>query len=380
MKISKLRYVSAILVCFQLLLTSPELSANTEAERVENLLLSPPNIKVEPGFAAKIIVPPGELYDPLFMFLHGSAVWLTDDGGESDGTGSRIVSVAADGRVAVVVPYTITVPMISGGFAPPGFGKFAGQIVMFSQAKTKIEGAFTNHIIQRLDPANKYSPAVLCTLPNAGEVGNSIPGAGADALFGPDKSPFANRFFAATLLNGMVYQMDDAGVCSPFADFSKFGAPAGIGFTSDGETMLVSTQADNKPGDPLSGLKIGGGLILRVGPEGKIDDQPFAKGFDAPIGIAIAPSDFGSHAGEAFVADAGPTTEVPVPMTQRVAADGKLYRVAANGELHLVATGFLNPAGLKFVGNKLWITDIAGDFIGGRRELPDGFIVEIEAK
>jgi hypothetical protein len=67
-------------------------------------------------------------------------------------------------------------------------------------------------------------------------------------------------------------------------------------------------------------------------------------------------------------------------MTQRVATDGKVYRVTPDGQLQLVASGFLNPAGVKFIDNKLWITDIAGDFIAGQRELPDGFIVEIEAK
>jgi hypothetical protein len=81
-----------------------------------------------------------------------------------------------------------------------------------------------------------------------------------------------------------------------------------------------------------------------------------------------------------FVADLGPTTEIPVPMTQRVAVDGKVYRVTPDGQLQLVASGFLSPAGVKFIENKLWITDIACDFIAGQRELPDGFIVEIEAK
>src|SRR5208283_662238 len=239
------------------------------------------------------------------------------------------------------------------------FGNFAGQLIMFSQARTELAGAFVNHIIQRLDPANNYAHAVVCTLPNAGETGHGIPGVGVEARFGPPNGPFGDRFFAATLLNGMIYQMNGAAECTPFADFNKFGAPAGIGFTADGNQMLVSTQTTNKDGDPLSGVKVGGGLVLRVSPEGKIGDEPFAKGFDAPIGIDIAPQNFGSYGGQAFVADSGPSTEVPVPLTQRVKADGKIYRVTADGQLQLVASGFLNPAGVKFVGNKLWVTDIA---------------------
>jgi hypothetical protein len=357
--------------------------AETEAEQVEARLLAPPVIKTEPGFTAKLLVPPGQLYDPLFMFLpRNGSVWLTDDGGEVDGTGSRIVSVDPRGEVSVIVPETTTVPMIGGGFAPQGFGKFTGQIIMFSQPKASTAGTFINHVIQRLDPSKNYAPTIICTLPKGGELGNGVPGVGAQAGFGPPNSPFADRFFAATLLNGMVYQMNGAGECTPFADFGKYGTPAGIGFTGDGKQMLVSTQAINKSGAALadSNLKAGGGLILRVSPDGKIDDQPFAKGFDAPMGIDIAPKGFGACGGQAFVSDLGPTSEIPVPMTQRVAADGKIYRVTPDGQAHLVASGFLNPAGVKFIGNKLWITDIAGDFIAGKRELPDGFIVEIEAK
>jgi len=111
-------------------------------------------------------------------------------------------------------------------------------------------GGFVNHIVQRLDPANHYAPSVICTLPNAGEFGKGIPGVGVEARFGPPDSPFTDRFFAATLLNGMIYQMDAAGNCTPFADFSKYGSPAGISFTLNGKQMLVTTQADIIPGGP----------------------------------------------------------------------------------------------------------------------------------
>jgi hypothetical protein len=172
-------------------------------------------------------VPPGDLYDPLFMFMHDGALWLTDDGGEVDGTGSRIMSVDAEGKVSVIVPYTSTVPMIAGGFAPPGFGKFAGQVIMFSQPRASMKGTFVSHVIQRLDPAKNYAHAIICTLPKAGELGHGIPGVGAQASFGSPNSPFADRFFAATLLNGMIYQMNGGGKCTPFADFSKYGTPRG---------------------------------------------------------------------------------------------------------------------------------------------------------
>jgi hypothetical protein len=237
-----------------------------------------------------------------------------------------------------------------------------------------------NHVIQRLDPARNYAHAIVCTLPKGGELNHGIAGAGVDARFGPPHSPFADRFFAATLLNGVVYQMNGAGHCSIFVDVSRFGGPAGIGFTSDEKQMLITIQASSKSGLTVNNLKPGRGMIVRVSPEGKVGERPFAKGLDAPMGLEIAPKGFGSNEGQVFVADMGPTVNIPVPMTQPVPADGKIYRVTSDGQLHLVASGFRNPAGIKFVGDKLWVTDIAGDFIGGKRELPDGFIIEIEAK
>lgn len=67
----------------------------------------------------------------------------------------------------------------------------------------------------------------------------------------------------------------------------------------------------------------------------------------------------------------------PVPMTQALAADGKVYGVADDGKLTEVARGFVNPLGLQIAYGALWVTDINGDFIAGKRELPDGFVVEI---
>src|SRR5262245_8520631 len=70
--------------------------------------------------------------------------------------------------------------------------------------------------------------------------------------------------------------------------------------------------------------------------------------------------------------------EIPVPMTQALATDGKLYRVTDDGKLHLVASDFINPVGVEFTNDALLVTDINGDFIAGKRELPDGFIVKIQ--
>lgn len=380
-----MRFLRAVSLGAACLLASASF-AGEELERVLGRMLAPLRVEAAPGFRARVLVPPGELYDPLFMLPRddGSA-WLTDDGGEEQGegeretTGSRIVSVDASGKVRVIVGTEKTSPMIAPGIAPAAFGARAGQLIAFSQARAGWDGAFQAHIFQALDPKRDWAPETLCTLPNAGAVGGGVAGVGADARFGPPGSPFADRFFATTLLNYFVYQLDALGHCTPFADFSQLGAPAGIGFSADGGLMFVAVSVPSQLGVPTSGSKPKGGMILRVSPDGVIDPTPFARGFEAPVGMAVAPAGFGSYAGELFVADSG-AGEVPVPLTRPVAPDGFVYRVTASGERVRVASGMPSPTGLAFVGGRLWVTDIAGDFIGGRRELPDGSIVVIEAE
>lgn len=65
----------------------------TEAQRLIKKLLASPTIQTEAGFTGKLLVPPGQLYDPLFMRPQGTAVWLNDDGGEEKDKGSRLLSL-----------------------------------------------------------------------------------------------------------------------------------------------------------------------------------------------------------------------------------------------------------------------------------------------
>ena len=64
-------------------------------------------------------------------------------------------------------------------------------------------------------------------------------------------------------------------------------------------------------------------------------------------------------------------------MTHAPAADGQLFRITAEGAVHLVASGLHNPIGVHFAADRLWVSDINGDFVAGRRELPEGFVVEL---
>jgi hypothetical protein len=366
-RIAAIAILSATAGCLSL--TAAAQPWGKEAQRVIQTILAPPAIRAEPGFKATLLVPPGELYDPLFMVMQGNKVWMNDDGGETDGHGSRILSVAPDGAISVIVGTDKVLPITGFDIAPSSFGKFGGQVFALSQPKTGMPGALANHVIQRID-LDKQSASVFCTLPKSGRNGGGVAGFGIEARFGPPGSGFSSRFFSITSLNRTIYETGPDGSCKPFADLSATGVNA-LAFTADGSAMLVTAAPD----DPSE--KSAKGVILRIGADGKVDPKPVAAGFKTPMGLAIAPQGFGNYGGEIFVADAG-EIEIPVPQTQPPRHDGKVYRVTKTGELKLVASGFVNPAGLLFVGNHLWVTDINGDFIGGMRELPDGFVVRID--
>lgn len=348
--------------------------AKDELKGLLDRLLAAPTIQTESGFNASILVPPGELYDPVWLMSHNGAVWTNDDDGEEGDKGSQIIAIGKDGNLSVVVGLGRLLPTTGFGIAPAGFGVFGGQLFTLAQAEVAAPGATKNHVIQRVALNTTDTSSVVCTLPEAGEVNNGISGFGADARFGPAGSPFADRFFAATIYNNTIYQLTGDGSCTPFVTFDgkPWGEPAGFTFSADGQHMLVTVTK----GNTLAATEAEGG-VLRVAADGTVDEKPVVEGLTRPMGIVHAPASFGTYAGQLFITDGG-KMEIPVPMTQALAADGKLYRVTAEGELHLVASGFINPVGLQFVDDAVWVTDINGDFIAGKRELPDGFIVKIQ--
>jgi hypothetical protein len=343
----------------------------TEAQRLIKKLLAPPKIQTEAGFTAKLLVPPGQLYDPLFMRPQGEAVWLNDDGGEESDKGSRLLALNTQGKITVLAGLGKLLPVTSFDVAPESFGSFGGQIFTLAQAKVKVDGAFANHIIQRVDPKQQYVASVFCPVPSAGTANRGVSGAGVDARFGPPGSPFANKFYALTAFNNTIYQVTADGQCTPFVTLDA--APFGLTFPLDGQSMLVSVSR----GGVADMSK--GGAIVRVLPDGKVEEKPVVTAPSALTGMAFAPEGFGAYAGQLFVAELG-SMQIPVPMTQALPADGKVHRVTPEGQLRLVASGFINPLGVHFIGKALWVTDVNGDFIGGMRELPDGFIVEISAR
>ena len=337
-----------------------------ELSRVVDRMLATPEIETEEGFSARVLVPPGELYDPLFFRTHPSGeVWFNDDGGKEGEKGSRILSVGPNGEISTIVGLGRLMPNTGFDIAPASFGAFEGYAYGVAQPAVGSEGTRPNHLIQRVDPAGADVSELVCTLPE-NEQGAS--GGGVEARFGPDGSPFEGRFFAVTLSNGTIHQVTPDGNCSTFItfDLDMWGAPFGIAFESDHQHMLAATGTGER------------GIVVRVRPDGTVAGV-LAQSDDLvrPSGLAIAPDDFGPYAGQIFLGDmrGGPDQVVSGP-TYAAPATGRIFRITSDGEIHLVAQGLHNPLGLHFHEGRLLVGDISGDFAGGQ-DLPEGFIVEI---
>ncbi len=348
--------------------------ADEEVKDLMGRLMAAPTITAAEGFGVEMLIPPGEFYDPLWLHAQGDAIWLNDDGGEEGEKGSKIVSISTDGKISELVGLGRLLPVTGYGVAPAGFGEFAGHIYSIAQARVAAPGATANHIIQRVDPNSKDEASVVCTLTETGDTNAGVSGFGVDARFGPDGSAFADRFFAITAFNNSIYQVAADNTCSPFVTFDGAvnGAPMGLAFSADGQSMLVTLKA----GGILEPPSEGSGMVVRVSPGGKVDATPVVAGLSQPMGIMRAPEGFSTYGGQLFIADVA-DIQAPVPMTQALKTDGRVYRAGADGTLHLVASGFMNPVGMLVVNGALWVTDINGDFIAGKRELPDGFIVKL---
>src|SRR4029077_5428542 len=97
-KLVRIAPILSILAAPAIAMGQPELS------RVLSRLLAPPTIQVETGFKAHLLVPPGLLYDPLFMIPRpNGVVWLNDDGGEENESGGPSLGVTHEEKHSVRV-------------------------------------------------------------------------------------------------------------------------------------------------------------------------------------------------------------------------------------------------------------------------------------
>ena len=116
------------------------------------------------------------------------------------------------------------------------------------------------------------------------------------------------------------------------------------------------------------------GAIVSVGPDAAIDPTPVLARAHRPTDVEVAPPDFGAYAGQIFFTDW--ESDSPAPLGVPLQGDSTIYRIAPDGTVHLLASGFLRPAGIAFVDGSIWVSNINRD----RVDMPEGSIVKIEVR
>jgi hypothetical protein len=342
--------------------------------------LETPRITVEPGYAARLLVAPGTFYDPLFPIAgEGDDIWLNDDGGEEGEGGGGIYKVDRAGRVTALVAVGKIPPPTAIDRAPASFAPFAGQIFALAQPQKGWAGATQNHIILRLNPAT-WEPVRFAELPSAGTRNKGIAGAGVDMRFGPDGTAFAGRLFGITLLNHTIYEISPDGKARAFVtmETARPRQPVCLTFARiDGnDRMIVSTANGNfSPRRQVPGFA----TVTQITPDGTVVPEFIAEGLLSPSGLGYAPAGFGKYAGDLFVSDLGGMMPTPAPRDKPPPRTGRILRIDRSGNSQVFAGGFASPLGLRFIGTRMIVCDVNGDYIGGGIELPDGFVVEITA-
>lgn len=353
----------------------------THHDPIAATFLAMPTITADSGYAARVLVPPGTLYDPLFPIAgEGDDLWINDDGGEEGEGGGGLYRVQSNGTVTPLVPVGKIPPPTGIDRAPRSFGAHAGQIFLLAQPKKGWAGAASNHIILRADPAT-WETQRFAELPAAGTRNEGVSGAGIDLLFGPDDTAFAGRLFGVTLLNNAIYQITPDGKAQPFVvmESARPRQPVCLTFAKVGgeDRMLVTTANGNfSPRRQVEGFA----TVTQVTPDGKVLPEFLVEGLHSPTGIAYAPAGFGAYAGDLFVADLASMMPMPVPKDKPLPRNGRIHRIDKQGQIHPFAQGFAMPMGLRFIGNRMIVCDVNGDYIGGGQELADGFVVEFTAR
>ena len=100
--------------------------------------LETPHVIVEEGYRARLLVPPGTFYDPLFPIAGaGDDIWLNDDGGEEEAGegGGGIYCVDFHGQVTPLVPIGKIPPPTAIDRAPSSFAPYSEHIFALAQRK-----------------------------------------------------------------------------------------------------------------------------------------------------------------------------------------------------------------------------------------------------
>src|SRR5262245_3528245 len=89
--------------------------------------MATPQITVAAGYKARVLVPQGTFYDPLFPISgEGDDIWLNDDGGEEGEGGGGLYCVKSNGAVSALVPVGKIPPPTGIDRAPQSFAPYSG--------------------------------------------------------------------------------------------------------------------------------------------------------------------------------------------------------------------------------------------------------------
>jgi hypothetical protein len=294
-------------------------------------LASGPGLEVEVPFEIKALKAPG-LVAPYFIQDNHGAMVVSDQAG-------GVYSVTFGGKVTPLADKKKIKNPAGVAIGPAGFGSYEGNV--FVLAAPDIKGACE---VDRIDKSGTVS--TFAKLPDGASECR-------DMEFGAASTPFAGKLYAATSGNSTIYAIDSSGKASVLGVFNK---PLAFELT----TITFPPASDSKAaGMMLVGMRAKGGFaskvgrITMVGPDGKMNNDPYLVGFIRPSGFQWSPSSFGSYGDALMIADTGRFAS-----ENNNERDGLIYRVE-KGLARGFASGLMDPTDLKFIDNKAVICDPA---------------------
>ena len=351
-----------------------------ETLRNMRVLMFVPHIYIEKGVSSKVIIEPGDLYDVTDLEIRGERLWVGDRGKDNhDGTSGQVVSMDFNGRkLRQEVGFGRLPPLEDIAITPKSFGNHAGELMVLSQPKTGFAGSLEDHFITMVDNKNSDADEKFCTLPKGS-------GRGSELVAGPEGSAFAGHVYSGVSLNKSIVKISPDGKCTTFAKDLP-GWTMGLGFTDDGEHMLVGIKDAE---DPWVDNRADAGSVIKVNAHGNIVGAPLVTGLEMPMSFDYAPKQWGPYAGQLFFVDAGAWQERP-PRSNLLKPDARIYRINEQGEKVLFASGFSNAIEIRFHEDMLFVADPQGDYYGGvyisalelpdfqpGREIPDSIIYQL---
>ncbi|MHB8383812.1 MAG: hypothetical protein ACYDC3_15895 [Candidatus Binataceae bacterium] len=276
------------------------------------------------------------LKQPLYLQASGGNMIVSDEAG-------GVFSVTMAGATKPLADKAKVKHPAGLAEAPAGFGAYAGQVFVLNSP----DGAKGSCEVDRIDKSGTVS--VFAKLP---DVGALKPTVCRDLEFGPAGGAYAGKLFAAVSGDSTIYAIDSSGKASAFGTFDK---PLAF----DLSAIAFAPSSDSKaPGKMLVGTrprmtgasKIG--RIAVIGPDGKMNADPYLVGFIDPTGFGYSPANWGSYGNTFMIADMGK------PAESGGGADGSVYRVYKD-IARPFASNLADPNCMRFIGSKMVIADPA---------------------